>query len=439
MRKTLFATRRHALAAIGALTVALPITAQAQSILDATSLGVSADTGKDQSAALQKALDRAASSGQSLRLPAGKIVASNLAFPNNILIEGVPGATQLVGASIGQIANSANVVLRDLAFLGLADNNADGPALLDITDSSAVTLERCQFSKGATGLLLTNAAVIVRDCSFTDLADAAIHSLDSAGLVISGNRITGCGNAGVRIWRSASGPDGSIITQNRIAKIAWVGGGNGQNGNGINIFRADEVIIADNHLADCAFSAIRLNTTNNTQVSGNTCLRSGETAIFSEFAFSGSVIANNIVDGAAAGISMTNLDNGGRLAVCSGNIVRNIAPLSMVNPDSQPYGIAAEGDAAITGNTLENIPGVAISAGFGPFLRNVLISGNVVYGSAIGIGVSVAPGAGSVHIGDNLIHEPRQYAVVGLEWDRIVEPDLLANAPRYPNVTVTAR
>src|SRR5690606_27029986 len=135
--------------------------------------------------------------------------------------------------------------------------------------------------------------------------------------------------------------DPTIISGNRIARIDWRGGGNGQNGNGVNVFRADGVIVAGNHIADCAFTAVRLNGTRNTQVSGNVCLNSGEVAIFSEFAFSGSVIANNIVDGAAGGISITNLDNGGQLAVCSGNIVRNIFPRSRVNPDTSPYGIYA--------------------------------------------------------------------------------------------------
>ncbi len=62
--------------------------------------------------------------------------------------------------------------------------------------------------------------------------------------------------------------------------------------NGINIFRADEVIVSGNHISDCAFSAVRLNATNNTHITGNTCLASGEVAIFSEFSFTGSVIAN---------------------------------------------------------------------------------------------------------------------------------------------------
>ena len=36
------------------------------------------------------------------------------------------------------------------------------------------------------------------------------------------------------------------------------------------------------------------------------CSRSGETAIYAEFAFQGAVIGSNIVDGAANGISVVN-------------------------------------------------------------------------------------------------------------------------------------
>jgi putative cofactor-binding repeat protein len=62
------------------------------------------------------------------------------------------------------------------------------------------------------------------------------------------------------------------------------------------------VIVADNVISGNAFAAIRLNATNDTPVSGNYCLSSGEVAIFSEFGF----------------------DSDGRLATCTGNIVRNM-------------------------------------------------------------------------------------------------------------------
>lgn len=428
--------RRQALAGIALLAATVP--ARAQDLLDATTLGLVADSEADQSDVLQHALGRAADTGQALRLPRGIIYAQGLDLPGGLVVEGVPGSTTVCSYSGGMIASiheHHSLVLRDIGFAGRGTAE-EAPALLSLEYAEGITLERCAF-RDAPGVAvnIVDAAVTIRDCTFSDIGDAAIHSLDSRGLLISGNRIDGCGNAGIRIWRGESGPDGSIVTANRIADIDWRGGGNGQNGNGINVFNADEVIVADNHLADCAFTAVRLNSTNNTQVSGNTCLRSGEVAVFSEFAFSGSVIANNIIDGAATGISITNLDSGGQLAVCSANIVRNITPTSAVNPDTIPIGIFAEAETAITGNAVQNVPGVAIAAGFGTFLRNVLISANVVSQSDIGIGVSVVDGAGSVVIGDNAV-AAREHAIVGLAWTEIVEPDLVTNAGRYPNVTL---
>ena len=425
-------SRRRALAGLATLAIAAPVATRAQSALDASTFGVVGDTGQDQTSALQQALDAAAAAGQTLHLPAGRIDVLGIDFPGNLVVQGVPGKTELTTMTEGRgmtIYDRGSLVLRDIGF-------ASGAAALTIEASDDITLERCRFRGAEIGVAISDAGVTITDCRFTELGDAAIHAMDSRGLLISGNRIDYCGNAGIRIWRSESGADGSIVTGNRISDIDWRGGGNGENGNGINIFKADEVIIADNHIADCAFTTVRLNSTNNSQVSGNTCLRSGEVAIFSEFAFSGSIIANNIIDGAATGISITNLDQGGQLAVCSGNIVRNITPVSAVNPDTIPIGIYAEAETAITGNVVQNVPGLAIMAGYGTFLRNVLISGNVVYASNIGIGVSVVDEAGPVLIADNLIHDPLNYAVVGLAWTEVVETDLLANAGKYPNVTI---
>src|SRR3712207_7483584 len=51
------------------------------------------------------------------------------------------------------------------------------------------------------------------------------------------------------------------------------------------------------------------------------------------------------------------MEHGGRLAVCSGNLVRNISGVSRLprgDPLRRGAGIGAEADAAITGNTIEN-------------------------------------------------------------------------------------
>lgn len=417
--------RRHVVAGLAGLAAFAPSLARAE-VVPLTPDG-------NQTQALQSAL-LANASGR-ISLPPGRFVVYGLSIPGNVVIEGVPGATWLIaaGSAVGTISGQSNVVLRDIGFVG----DSGSEALLGIEAAQGVVLERCSFRESpGVALGIHSAAVTVRDCDFLGHGDAAIHAMDSRGLVITGNRIAKCGNAGVRVWRSVEGPDGSIIVNNRISEIDWRGGGNGQNGNGINVFRADEVIVADNHISDCAFTAVRLNTTKNTQISGNVCRDCGEVAIFSEFAFSGSVVANNVVDGAATGISITNLDSGGQIAVCTGNIVRNITPKSAVNPDTIPIGIFVEAETTVTGNVVANVPGAGIAAGWGPFLRNVVVSSNVVSDCTIGIGVSVVEDAGAVMLSTNQVGGSYQHAIAGMRWTEVTEPDLLANVGRYPHVTL---
>ena len=43
---------------------------------------------------------------------------------------------------------------------------------------------------------------------------------------------------------------------------------------------------------------------------------------------------------------------------------------------------------------------------------------------------------GPVRVSGNLISGAQQ-GVVGMEWDKVVSPDLAADAGRYPNITVS--
>ena len=122
--------------------------------------------------------------------------------------------------------------------------------------------------------------------------------------------------------RRAKTPPSS--SANRIERIAAKSGGSGQNGNAINVFRAGSVMVSGNRIADCAFSAIRSNSGSNCQMIGNSCARLGEVALYAEFSFEGAVIANNLVDKAATGVAVTNFNEGGRLAVVQGNLIRNL-------------------------------------------------------------------------------------------------------------------
>ncbi|WMT91261.1 TIGR03808 family TAT-translocated repetitive protein [Pelagibacterium sp. H642] len=405
----------------------------------AQDVGLIADAEFDQTERLQAAID--AGSGH-LFLPAGRYRVGQLRLPSGFMLSGVPGATILVHAGADPLLLAEGQSDISLVGLALDGNGAGGElwhgGLVHVSSCESVTIRDCTIGNtGLNGITLMASSGRVENCGVSGSAYTGIFVYDAAGVSISGNTVTDCANGGIRVWRGEAGADGTIVSGNRISGIDWTDGGNGQNGNGINIFQADEVIVADNHISDCAFSAIRLNATNNTQITGNTCIASGEVAIFSEFAFTGSVIANNIIDGAAAGISMTNFNDGGRLAACTGNIVRNLYPRSEVNPDlDSPYGIAAEADAIIAGNVIEAVPGTGIVAGWGPYLRDVTISGNLVRDVEFGIVVSVAAEAGAASVVGNTITDARQGAITGNAWWDVVSADLATEAERYPQVAV---
>src|SRR5262249_46992462 len=145
-------------------------------------------------------------------------------------------------------------------------------------------------------IVLEQTSGVVSGCRVSDIADVGLRSLDARGLTISGNLIQDCGNAGIQIWRSSVGDDGSFVLDNRIERIRAAAGGTGQNGNAVNVFRAANVTVRSNRIHDAAFSAVRGNAASNLQITGNTCSQLGETALYAEFGFEGAIISNNSVD-----------------------------------------------------------------------------------------------------------------------------------------------
>ena len=105
--------------------------------------------------------------------------------------------------------------------------------------------------------------------------------------------------------------------------------------------------------------------------------------------------------------------------------------------DDAGIGIYVEADSSVTGNVIENAPSFGIVAGWGKYLRDVAITGNVVRNAFVGIGVSVAPGAGTALINNNMISETPRGAVVGLDHARAMTTDLTADgAQRFAQVVV---
>lgn len=411
--------------------------------LDVTHFGVNAGSPDDQSAALQRAIDASAEARVPLWLPAGTYIAADLTLPSGAQIYGIRGATRLMlghGASIVASAQADQVTLQGLVFDGRRAFLPKDRGLISLRHTRGVRILDCHVQEsGGDGIHLEGIEGEIAHTTVIGPAHAAIRSIDARGLVIAQNTILNAGNGGILVWRWNAGDDGTQVLANRIENVEARAGGTGENGNGINIFRAANVIVADNRIKNCAFSAVRGNSASNLHARGNAISNVGEVAVFVEFSYEGAVVANNLIDGSAIGVSITNLyEYGGRLAVCHGNIVRNAVRTGTRPEDRQARGIGihAEADTTVTGNVVENAEAIGIRAGFGVGLRDVSVTGNVVRVCPIGIAVSVAPGAGSAMVANNLIADAGQ-AVVGMEWYRTVTGDLARGAEsRHAQITI---
>jgi uncharacterized secreted repeat protein (TIGR03808 family) len=404
--------------------------------------GIVPGGGIDQTATLQKALDATAQSGTPCFLPPGVYATGALNLKAGTQMQGVPGRSVLrysgAGNAILNFEQADNVRLEGLVLDGDSKPLGDGGALLSATASKQMEISGCHFlSSGGDGVVLRQAAGRISDCEFGDIAKAGLFSEDASGLEISHNHVRDCGDNGILVWRSEAGEDGTIVTANRIERIAAKSGGSGQNGNGVNVFRAGSVLVSGNRIVDCAFSAIRSNAGSNCQMIGNSCARMGEVALYAEFAFEGVVIANNLVDKAAMGISVTNFKQGGRLAVVQGNLIRNL--FLRKDADSRGIGIAVEADSVVSGNVVEGAPAYGILVGLGSYLRDVSVTDNLIRDSHIGIGVSTAASAGTALITDNLITGAKDGAIRAMDGDTPVGPDLTkASAEAYRNLAIYA-
>lgn len=399
--------------------------------IDPAAFGVRPGATGDQSEAFGKMLKAASDANQPILLSPGAYIVSGIALPPRVRLSGTAGATRLIHGGGGPFLSAENA--DHIAFSGLVFDGAKQylgesvSGLLDLRSVKVLAIDDCQVKDASkNGIALQRTAGRIERCTITGAADAGIWSVDATGLAISANTVGDCANGGILVHRWQIGEDGTMVIGNRITRIGARNGGTGQNGNGINVFRAGGVLIANNIVSDCAFSAIRANSGSNVQITGNSCLRSGETALYAEFTFEGAAIANNVVDGAANGISIVNFNEGGRMATCSGNIVRNLSTTGPYPAEVGGFGIGigVEADTTVTGNVVENAPQCGMQLGWGPYLRNVVATGNVVRKAGIGIAVSVVDGAGPTIITDNVLQEVLHGAIIGKRWAEPVTVDL---------------
>jgi uncharacterized secreted repeat protein (TIGR03808 family) len=125
------------------------------------------------------------------------------------------------------------------------------------------------------------------------------------------------------------------------------------------------------------------------------------------------VVSNNMIDDVGFGISITNFNDGGRLAVCSNNLVRN-AKGGKTEGVTTGGGIYAEADTLVSGNVVENAKDMGIGLGWGSYARNLSAQGNLIRNCGKGITVSVTKGAGQSYIANNVITGAGTAAILGM-------------------------
>lgn len=411
---------------------------------DATQYGVRPNSPDDQTRALQRAINESANAQMPLALPPGTFRSGALKLPNGAQLVGVRGATILQftgGPSLIGSEGASSIALTGLTLDGAGIKLAERRGLVHFQNGLDVRIQDCDIvGSGGYGIWFESIAGEVSGNTIRKTANTAFTSFDALGLLVAQNTIQDASDNGIEILRYALGDDGTIVINNRIEDIKAGPGGSGQHGNAINAFRAANVIVSGNRIRNCDYSAVRGNSASNIQITGNSVSNVREVALYSEFAFEGAVIANNTVDICAVGVSVANFNEGGRMVTVHGNVIRNILPkrpIGTAPDDDAGIGIVVEADAAVTGNVIENAPSFGIMAGWGKYLRDVTITGNVVRNAFVGIGVSVVPGAGTALVSNNLISGSRGSAIVGLDHAKTVTGDLgTETTSRFPQIAL---
>ncbi len=400
-----------------------------------------AQTIDDSAPLLQRAIDQAQRSDSVVTIPAGASYVSRLRISGNTRLAGAGRSSRLVGIGprpMLAIERADSVAIENIAFDGDARTSGGESGLIEARDVADLRFLDCMVERtSGYGIKAERCGGRIERSLFHALSEAAIHSLDATGLSIADNRIDECGANGLQVWRSVQGYDGTIVRDNRIERVRADPGGDGPFGNAISVFRAGGVSCRGNVIRDAAFSAIRYNSSSDALIVGNSCVDIGETAIYVEFGFQGAVVSSNIVDGASTGVSVTNFDQGGRLAAVTGNVTRNLVKRLPQGGDTYGIGIHVEADTVVSGNAVDNANFAGLKIGYGVGLRDVIATDNVLSDCGFGVVVSVAPGAGGATIRDNRIARARRGNIVGMAWDAVASADLVTDAAKYPLLTIS--
>ncbi len=263
--------------------------------LDAAGEGLSPGAPVDQSELFARALDKAELNAQPLFLPPGRYEIGGIRLPRYTHLLGVPGQTRLVcGGGVYRLRADGAATLR---MEGLVLDGLGLPldpyvrALLQVDGVDEVALDDCEVLGSEAG------AIVLRDCAgraerlrLHGARTVGLYVEQSRGMEVTGNSVFDCGDTGILVQRDEEGSDDTVVSGNRVSRIRADSGGTGQYGNGINVSKANGVIVAGNRVDDCGFSAIRFFSSDNVQATDNILTRSGEMALYVEFASEGAIV-----------------------------------------------------------------------------------------------------------------------------------------------------
>ena len=260
---------------------------------DVTQFGVRPGSADDQTRILQHAIDEAARTRSPLTLPPGVYRTGMLRLQSGTQLIGVRGATKLVftgGPSLLSGEGADCVLLNGITLDGGNIPLPERRGLIHCLGGRDGTIVDCNIKgSGGCGVWLEQVSGDVSGNIISETAVTAIVSFDAKGLIVSRNTITGTRDNGIEILRTSIGDDGTLVADNHIEDIKAGPGGSGRYGNAINAFRAGNVIVRNNIIKNCDFSAVRCNSASNIQITGNSVSDVREVALYSEFSFEGTL------------------------------------------------------------------------------------------------------------------------------------------------------
>jgi hypothetical protein len=190
--------RRSFLYAGGVAAAAMPLATAAHAAAghggrSVTAFGVEPNADRDQTAALQKAIDELSRAGEPVALPGGRYTTGPLRLPRACTILGVPHATVLKTTGGGPVFTGAQITALHMSGLTFEPDTTSksGSSAIQLSGGT-VDIAHCRFVAG------TAACITLQNCSGSieavDIEDAlviGIRAAEAAGLIISRCRIAG--------------------------------------------------------------------------------------------------------------------------------------------------------------------------------------------------------------------------------------------------------